>query len=279
MENQKYLNVIKIPRDNFTVHCVQSPIEGEMTNAQLIETKNSLLLIDTLQLKPHADELREYILGLGKPLKMVIVTHYHPDHWFGAATFKDYPLYALQEVIDRINLYADFVLDYHRKIHGERAAELIPSEKVTPTQPLQEGLMDLDGLKLNFIKVISTESPCNLMVELPDYNILLAQDIIYNKAYPYFGEKTADGAYCFDNWIKLLNEMKAKNYEVIVPGHGDPTDPTIIPVMIEYLEFAKAKLNEGLRGDVLINTIKAQYPDYQLPLTLIMSDYMLFNEA
>lgn len=278
MKNYQFIKVVKIERSNFTIHCVQSPIEGEMTNAQLIEGENSLLLIDTLQLKPHADELLSYISELGKPLERVIISHYHPDHWFGAATFKDYPLFALPEVIERINLFADFVLDYHRNIHGEKAAELIPSEKVTPSLLIQEGIIEFDGIKLNLIKVLETESPCNLIVEIVDSGILLAQDLIYNGAYPYFGEKTLDGSYCFDNWIKILNQISTSNYDVIIPGHGNPTDNSIIPIMVGYLNFVHAKLDEGLIGEDLIQSIKDEYPDYQLPLTLEMSNYMLFQQ-
>ncbi|RAJ93177.1 glyoxylase-like metal-dependent hydrolase (beta-lactamase superfamily II) [Larkinella arboricola] len=272
-----YLSVKTIERDAFTIHCVQAPEDGELVNAQVIETPTKLLLVDTLQLKPHADELRTYIESLGKPLDRVIISHYHPDHWFGAATFRDYPLYALPDVIDRINQMADFVLNYHRNIHGEKAAALIPSEKVTPDQVLAEGEFVFDGLTLNLIKITDTEAPVNLVIELPDYGILLPQDLVYNGAYPYFGEKTADGDYCFDAWIAVLRGFQEKNYNVIVPGHGDPTDASIFPTMITYLEFAKEQVLAGLKGEELINRIKQQYPDYRLPLTLVMSDVMLFQ--
>ncbi|NEU69996.1 MBL fold metallo-hydrolase [Spirosoma agri] len=272
-----YLSVKKIERDTFTIHCVQAPEDGELVNAQLIETPNKLLLIDTLQLKPHADELRTYIDSIGKPLDRVIVSHYHPDHWFGAATFRDYPIYALPEVIDRINQMADFVLDYHRNIHGEKAALLIPSEKVIPTESLEPGSMTFDGLSLNLIKITDTEAPTNLVVELPEHSILLPQDLVYHDAYAYFGEKSAEGEYCFDKWIGVLHDFQTKNYTLVVPGHGDPTDASIFETMITYLEFAKEQVLSGLKGEEMISRIKEKYPDYRLPLTLVMSDVMLFQ--
>ena len=272
-----YLSVTKIERDTFTIHCVQAPEDGELGNAQWSETPNKLLLIDPLPLKPHADELRSFIDSIGKPLDRVIVSHYHPDHWFGAATFQDYPIYALPEVIDRINGMADFVLDYHRNIHGEKAPLLIPSEKVTPTEPLEPGLMTFDGLALNLIKITDTEAPVNLVVELPEHSILLPQDLVYNEAYPYFGEKSAEGEYCFDKWISVLRDFQTKNYALVVPGHGDPTDASIFETMITYLEFAKETVLSGLKGEEMINRIKEQYPAYRLPLTLVMSDVMLFQ--
>ena len=272
-----YLSVKKIERGTFTIHCIQAPEDGELVNAQLIETPNKLLLIDTLQLKPHADELRSYIDSLGKPLERVIVSHYHPDHWFGAATFRDYPIYALPEVIDRINQMADFVLDYHRNIHGEKASLLIPSEKVIPTEPLETGSITFDGLAMNLIKITDTEAPVNLVVELPEHSILLPQDLVYHDAYAYFGEKSAEGEYCFDKWISVLRDFQSKNYELVVPGHGNPTDASIFATMITYLEFAKEQVLSGLKGEEMINRIKEQYPDYRLPLTLVMSDVMLFQ--
>jgi glyoxylase-like metal-dependent hydrolase (beta-lactamase superfamily II) len=273
----KYLKVIKTKRPNFTVHTVQAPEDGELVNAQLLETPNELLLFDTLQLKPHADELRHYIDSLGKALSKVIITHYHPDHWFGAATFQDYGLYALPGVIDRINAMADFVLDYHRNIHGANAAEMIPTERVVPTLPLSTGLMDFDGVHLNLLEVTDTEAPINLVVEIPAERMLLPQDLVYNGAYAYFGEKSAAGELCFDKWIATLRDFEQKGYETVIPGHGAPTDAGIFQTQITYLEFAKATLAAGLKGEEMINAIKAQYPAYDLPLTLVMSDVMLFQ--
>lgn len=270
-----FINIKKIENEAFTIHCVQAPEDGEMVNAQIIETPNKLLLIDTLQLKPHADELRLYIDSLNKPLDKILISHHHPDHWFGAASFEGYPISAFPEVIGIINALADYLLGYHRSLHPE-TPDVIPSNKVLPTIPLEEGTIDFDGITINLQKVYETECPVNLVVEIPDHKILLAQDLVYNKAYPYFGERTQAGEYGFDNWIAVLESFEAQGYEHILPGHGDPTDLSIIPTMVGYLNFAKAKVNEGLRGEDLINSIKAEYPNYGLELTLHMSNYMLF---
>lgn len=275
MQAFSYIKIKKVDKASFSIHCIQAPEEGEMVNAQLIETENKLLLIDTLQLKPHAEELRQYIESIGKPLDRVIITHHHPDHWFGAISFRDSPLYAFPEVIGIINTLADFLLDYHRSLHPENP-DVIPTDKVTPSEVLNEGEFELDGLKLNFIKVLDTECPINLVIEIPEEKILLAQDLVYNKVYPYFGERTQAGEYSFDNWIRVLQEFQAKNYVHVLPGHGDPTDSSIFSEMIEYLKFAKQKVAEGLRGEDLIGAIQNQFPDYGLPLTLHMSNYMLF---
>jgi glyoxylase-like metal-dependent hydrolase (beta-lactamase superfamily II) len=127
------------------------------------------------------------------------------------------------------------------------------------------------------MKIVETEAPVILVPELPQQKVLFAQDLVYSKAHAYFGDRTSDGNYCLDNWIKTIKDFQTKNYKIVLPGHGDPTDSTVFPEIINYLEFVKAQLNAGLKGDDLINGIKNQYPSHVLPLTLIMSNYMLFE--
>jgi glyoxylase-like metal-dependent hydrolase (beta-lactamase superfamily II) len=259
-----------------TIHCVQAPEDGEMTNAQVIETSERLILVDTLQLKTHSDELKSYIESLGKPLDRVIITHFHPDHWMGAPSFKGYPIYALGEVIGGINAMADYFIGYHRSLHPDNADTVIHAEKVLPTELLAEGILEIDGIKLNMVKVVDTESPVNLIVELPDQGVLLAQDLIYHKVYAYFGDRTSDGQYCFDNWIAALEGLKSKEFKHIFPGHGDPAGSEVLDEQIDYLKFVKKLVYDGAQGEELLGKIAAQYPDYRLHLTLHMSNYMLF---
>ncbi len=274
--NFEFIKVKKVDLGGATVHCVQSPETGEMVNAQLIETPNQLLLVDTLQLVPHAEELKQYVDSLGKPLDRILITHQHPDHWMGAASFKGVPVYAFSEVIGMIGYQADFLLDFHRQMHPDNPA-LVPAEKVLPTETIEEGILDFDGVKINLIKVVETECPVNMAVELPDHKALLAQDLVYNKVFPYFGEKTQSGDFGFDNWIEVLKSFEEKGYQHVFPGHGDPTDASIFQEMIDYLDFVKGKVAEGQQGDDLVYSVKNQYPDYNLELTIYMSIYSLFN--
>lgn len=274
--NLEFITVKKVESGPVTIHCVQAPESGEIANAQIIETPNKLLLIDTLLLKPHADELRTYIESLGKPLERILITHHHPDHWIGAASFEGAHIAAFPEVIGIINAMADYFLNFHRSMHPDQP-DAIPTNKVLPTEAVEEGAFDFDGVTINLIKVYETECPVNMVVELPDQKILLVQDLVYHNCYGYFGERTQAGDYCFDNWIAALKSFEPKGYEHVVPGHGDPTDPSVFPIMIGYLTFAKQKIAEGLRGDDLRNSIMAEYPNYGLTMALWMSDFMLFT--
>ena len=255
---------------------IQSPEDGELTNAQLIETAEKLILVDTLQLKPHSEELRTYIESIGKSLDRVIITHLHPDHWMGAPAFAGTPVYALPEVIGAINAMADYFIGYHRSLHPDNADQVIFAEKNLPTEVLAEGILTIDGVDLNLIKVLDTECQVNLILEIPAEKVLLAQDLIYNDVYAFFGDKTSGGQFSFDNWISILTKLKSRDFLHVFPGHGEPTDASVLDKQIAYLQYVKQLVYQGLQGQELIGKIITKYPDYKLPLTLHMSNYMLF---
>ena len=58
-----------------------------ISNSHIIETRNELHLIDAQMTFKHARQLKTYIDSLDKPLVQVILSHNHPDHWFGAEIF------------------------------------------------------------------------------------------------------------------------------------------------------------------------------------------------
>lgn len=62
---------------------------GFMSNAYAILTKEGWIVIDSLS-TPELS--KEFLTLLQKeknvPVKYLIITHYHPDHWYGASTFK-----------------------------------------------------------------------------------------------------------------------------------------------------------------------------------------------
>ena len=67
----------------FMVHTVASGPETFLTNAFLVETAESLVAVDTMMTVSDARALRRHVDAIGKPLRAVLVTHGHPDHYNG----------------------------------------------------------------------------------------------------------------------------------------------------------------------------------------------------
>lgn len=64
--------------------------QGFMSNAGFVVTRKGVVVFDTLGTPPLAEKMLGIIRKITKqPVKIVIVSHYHADHYYGVQVFKD----------------------------------------------------------------------------------------------------------------------------------------------------------------------------------------------
>jgi glyoxylase-like metal-dependent hydrolase (beta-lactamase superfamily II) len=265
-------NVTTIDRGGLTLHVFTSPDVGEMVNSHVVETPNALVVVDVPLYRPFADEFRAYVDSLGKPIAKVLVTHAHPDHWFTLAHFRDHETHAFAEAIEEMTFLRELAIGYHTSIHPD----LVPEEVVLPSHTIEPGTLRIDGVDFVLHKVLDAEATATMAIEIPQIRTLLAQDLVYHGCHRYLATKTADGRSSVDSWIGHLEAFKARGFELVVPGHGVPTDASVFDENIEYLSFARGVLASAKDGPELIGRLKERYPDLGLDLVLTMSAVMLY---
>jgi glyoxylase-like metal-dependent hydrolase (beta-lactamase superfamily II) len=258
-----------------TLHSYCSPVDGEFVRSQLIETRRSLVVVDVQLLRRYARELRGYADALGKPIERVVLTHWHPDHWFGVEAFADRPLFALQDVIDELTAMGDWWIGFRKPEFGDA----ILDEKVVPTNAIPEGIDSIDGVQVGFRRVSQAEGPVNLVVDLPASRILIAQDLVYNRVYPFVGELHGPDrtVRCFPGWIAALRDLQRRTYDLVLPGHGEPTSAGVLAEMIDCLAAIETILVTSPDADTFKTRVKEQFPGYRLPLLVDLSTLTLYN--
>jgi len=273
----KALGSVSILRnDQAAFHSYLCPEDGEMVSSQVIETESKLVIVDVQLLRPYARELRRYVDRLNKPIDRVIVTHSHPDHWFGLEFFNDVPIYSLPETRYVIENMGDMLIQYKKAELGD----LIASDKVVPSNIIEEGTDNIDGLNYAFTKLTDAEAPIMLLIELPDLKTLVAQDLVYNRIYPCVGEKNDKGEYLFDGWINALKSLQKKEYDVILAGHGEPTtDSTVFAELIDYIGYAKRTFESGVNENELKRKLIERYPNYRVTQMLDFSNVFLYHRT
>ena len=117
------------------LHSLVSPEMASFVTAHVIETEASLVVVDTQLFVKHARQLRGLCERLGKPISRVIVTHGHPDHYFGVGEFSDVPVHAFPDVRVKIGQRLRGHWSMHRRMEGE----LITEDVMQPTEDLAEG--------------------------------------------------------------------------------------------------------------------------------------------
>ncbi len=272
MNPEKKLVIKIIERGHVHIHCCATPDDGERVNAQIIETANKLVIVDTTLLRPYAKELREYADSLGKPIDRVFVTHAHPDHWFGLEYFQDLDVFAFLETIEEIKNFAQIALDFHKTQHGD----LVTDTVYLPDKQIVDSEVVIDGVRFRLFKIVAAEDLFMLALDLPEEKAFIAQDLLYNKVHLFVGQRSLDGTLCFDGWIAALKKFQNENYEVVLPGHGVPADASLFQENISNLEKVKSILLAST-GENFVQNILEAFPDYGLRSMVEMSAFFLFQ--
>lgn len=246
--------VVQILKGDLKVHTYIAPAASFEVTSHIIETPNSLVIVDTQFLQTAAREVLAYAESLGKPIDRVILSHQHPDHASGGNIFAGIPFVTTQAVADGVQADIDGGgVQQRAQLVGE--AE-VPAEPRLPEATLSAGETTIDGYTFAFDVVANAEAPEQIIVRLPEVGIAILQDLIYTNAHFFPGVDRA-------NWVSILADLRSlTTYDTLLAGHGLPTSLGEIDQAIEYLTFA-SELAEGATTveDVTV-PLQERYPAY-----------------
>ncbi len=257
-----------IEKGGAKLHTYTSPEDGLLVNTHIIETKDKLVVIDTQLLRKFAKEAKGYVESLAKPIDRIIITHSHPDHWFGLEYFEGVPTYSLKETKEEIEKMGAMFIDAEKKMFGDEITDKI----ILLKNEIKEGAETIDGVKFEFEKVGGAEAGVQLLIKLPELSAIIVQDIASNCVHLFTGEKA------FDSWIKILSSLKKfKGYDRVLVGHGEPADSSVYDKNIAYLECAKSAFKSAKNGDELKKKLLEKFPDWRVTTIIDISNVYLYK--
>ncbi len=256
-----------IPLENLRIHTYEAPEAAVFVNSHILETENGLIVVDTQFLRPHAEEFRRYADSLNKPIDRVIVTHSHPDHWFGCEYFRDAAIYALREVADQIRGGGGAMIQAYAPTFGDAITETV----VVPEHIIRPGTETVDGVTLAYEKAEGAEAGINLVIELPESRVLIAQDLVYNRVHVFLQQRE------MDPWLAHLRRFQEKEYDVVLSGHGLPANMQVLADMAGYLGDAKSALAASNDVETLKRHLVGKYPFYRGEYILDISGRYLYG--
>ncbi|MFK7803760.1 MAG: MBL fold metallo-hydrolase [Anaerolineae bacterium] len=222
-----------------TVHSLTAPEMLFANSTHIIETKNSLVLIDTQFLLPMALDYRAYADSLDKLIGRLIITHEHPDHFLGSEAFADIDIYALAETSELIAEVGQAEVDEKQADFGDAIA----STFVVPTA-IEPGTIEIDGVAFDLTLVENAEADFQLVVGLPDYDVFAVGDIVYSGVHLIMAGAPP-------TWIEALNALKADSTDqtIVLAGHGLPGSADLYDANIAWLAKASELLGTVNNGD------------------------------
>jgi glyoxylase-like metal-dependent hydrolase (beta-lactamase superfamily II) len=222
---------------------------GNMVNTYWVKGKSSWLVIDSGPSYQYAKQAYAQMKKIADlPVKYVINTHRHEDHWlgnnfhketFGAkilgtkAQAKEYP----QGIVPG---YVNVLKPEDYKGTRVIAVDEFIDKDIT---------MELDGRSLEFKHFeYAVHSPEDIMAYMPDEKVLLAGDILFSERIP----RVTDGS--IEGGLKSLDVVEQYDVKVYATGHGKFTDNTAIGQMREYFQALKDAALKAIEDEVDMTT-------------------------
>lgn len=251
------------------IHSYVSPNLTGCVTTHIIETPERLVIVDGQRSVIFGQEIRDYAEKLGKPIDRMIISHLHPDHWFGSYQFQDVPIHSLKSTQAEIDQLGEYFIEISKPSLGDH----VPVEKVVPDTLIADGSSHtIDGVTLEYKHVTDAESDNMLTIYMPEEKVLIAQDLLYNNCHLFCGHGN------FQGWQSSLKEMRNDtSYDLVLPGHGENTGSRqAIDDALVYLEFVESAYSKVNTGDELKAAIMERYPSYLASSLVDIQNLFLF---
>ena len=208
-----------------------------------------------------------------RPLFLTL-THFHPEHGYGAQAFGDAATIVYnREQRDEFREKAAGYLEQFRGFGGEIEEQLEGVEFVDPHVVYDGGAdLDLGGKVVQLRSRGPAHSRGDQTVFLPDERILFAGDLVENRFFPIFSpfDPDVDGS----RWIGVLEDLRQLAPEIVVPGHGEIGESGIIVAPRDYIILLRDETErlagEGNDADAIIAILeprmRALHPDWDFAM-------------
>jgi glyoxylase-like metal-dependent hydrolase (beta-lactamase superfamily II) len=198
-------------------HAYAYTAEGD-PNTGIIIGDNAVMVIDTQATPVMAqDVIRRIREVTDKPIKYVVLSHYHAVRVLGASAYQAEHIIASQDTYDLIveRGEADKASEIGRFPRLFRAVESVPPGLTWPTITFT-GKMTiwLGKLEVQLLQLGRGHTKGDTVAWLPQEKILFSGDLVEFEATPYAGD-----AY-FRDWPRTLDNIAALQPEKLVPGRG-----------------------------------------------------------
>ncbi|MBI4328257.1 MAG: MBL fold metallo-hydrolase [Chloroflexi bacterium] len=214
--------------------------EGGATNAGFIVGDSGVLVIEALMSADLAKKtIREVKRVTRKPIRWVVLTHYHWDHSFAAEQFLP------SAIVGHAECREELVEKWEPSV--ESASQFVPdlSEEFRKTKMVPPDVVFTDRLtlhvgerrvELHYFGRAHTKG--DIFIYVPGEGVLFGGDVISNQGVPY----VVDGF--VSSWISVLERARSLDVTKVVPGHGLITDKQSIGDTQAFLTEVKQRVRK-----------------------------------
>jgi len=264
-----------IPQNNQPLPNGDRPVWSPLSTT-LIHGHSDAVLVDPPFTREQAHAVIDWVRGSNKNITHIFVTHGHGDHWFTAGMLAD-------ELDAHIVATAGTIEQMHRNVAMREAVwdKLFPGQipETTVTAVLAENnRIELEGKRLDIVEVGHTDTDATSVLHVPDLDLVVAGDTVYNGVHLYLAE-SADGGR--DKWRSAIDIVENLEPRWIVAGHKnkdlDDSAARTISQTRDYLGSADELLSQHTTALGFFNAMVERFPDRLNPGALWLGAAALYR--
>lgn len=237
--------------------------KGFMSNAGFVVTNDGVLVFDTLGSPALGEAMLAAIARVTRqPVRRVIISHYHADHFYGLQAFKAHGGKVEVWAHENGKLYLASDLARERLAQRREAlapwvnaqTRLVPADRWLSFAHGSEIPFEMGGLHMRLIDTSGAHSDGDIMLAVDEDHMLFAGDLFFTGRIPFVGD--ADSKV----WLTALDRMQTLHPQVVVPGHGEMSRAPLDDIRLthDYLLFLRDKMGAAVADMVPFEQAYAQ---------------------
>lgn len=218
---------------------------GFNSNAGFVVTDDGVVVFDALGSPALGAELLRQIRAItSQPVRRVIVSHYHADHFYGLAAFRD----AGAEIWAHGRVRAYLASDAPARRLAERRESLAPWVDATTRIVAPDYTVDGDvafrmgGTTFRVLAVGPAHTPEDLMLQVEEEGVLFAGDLMFGGRLPFVGDADSKA------WLASIDRLIRADPKILVGGHGAASKDAArdLATSREYIRFLREQMGRAV---------------------------------
>ena len=235
--------------------------QGFNSNAGFVVTPGGVVVFDTLGTPALGKAMIAAIRRVSaQPVRRVIISHYHADHYYGAQAFKAVGAQIWAHSAGQGVTRSDSAQARLRQRRDDlfpfvdEKTELVDADHWIDFDVQPEQRFTLGGVNMRLINVGGAHAPDDMMMFVENDGVLFAGDVYFTGRLPFVvGANTA-------KWLQALERMAVLKPRVAVPGHGEPSKAVALDLTLtrDYLRFLRQTMGPAAQEMIDFDTAYAR---------------------
>jgi cyclase len=218
-------------------------------NFGYVTTSDGVVLIDTPMVFSAAKRLREHLSSIG-PVRYLIVTEPHLDHWATVGLWQGTTLVAHEKTREAILAFDDVPRLRAEAGTDEESLEAFENYELrAPEITFGSGMTLYVGDHTIEITTMAGHTPYEATVVVKEDRVAFTSDNVFHHVQTWLPEADLDA------WHATLDVIRRLEVDTIVPGHGDVTDKSCLADQAAFLDdwrrYAQDAIDRGATKEEL----------------------------